>query len=202
MRKHIITLENPIEYLHWHARSNVCQREIGVDVESFESGLRSALREDPDVILIGEMRDLETTDIALTSAETGHLVLSTLHTLGSADAVNRIIDMYPDRQQNQVRGLLIGVLEAVVTQQLLPRADGKGYVVAYEYMVNDNTVKKLIKENKIDEISEYLNTDEARKQGMCSMDDTILNLYKKGSITKEVALDYAFNREFMFSAIQ
>lgn len=195
--KHIITLENPIEYLHWHARSNICQREIGVDVDSFQNGLRAALREDPDVILVGEMRDLETTDIALTSAETGHLVCSTLHTLGAADTINRIIDMYPERQQTQVRSMLVSVLEAVVSQQLLPRADGKGYVVAFEFMLKNKTIQNLIREGKIDEISDYMKTKEARDDGMYTMDSTILELYKKNSITKETALDYAFDRKAM-----
>ena len=121
--KHIITLEDPIEYIHWHSRSLVNQREIGTDCDSFANGLRAALREDPDVILVGEMRDLETTEIALQSAETGHLVCSTLHTLGAADTINRVIDMYPERQHNQVRSQLCAILEAVVSQQLLPKAD-------------------------------------------------------------------------------
>lgn len=197
MYKHIITLENPIEYLHWHARSNICQREIGVDVDSFQNGLRAALREDPDVILVGEMRDLETTDIALTSAETGHLVCSTLHTLGAADTINRIIDMYPERQQGQVRSMLISVLEAVVSQQLLPRKDGEGYVVAYEYMIKNKDIQNLIKENRVDEINDYLKSFDAKEEGMYTMDNTILDLYKKGKITREVALDYAFDRKAM-----
>ena len=119
--KHIITLEDPIEYLHWHNRSIINQREIGTDCDSFANGLRAALREDPDVILVGEMRDLETTEIAITAAETGHLVCSTLHTLGAAETVNRIVDMFPQSQQNQIRSQLVGILEAVVSQQLLQR---------------------------------------------------------------------------------
>ena len=202
MRKHIITLENPIEYLHWHARSNICQREVGLDVDSFQNGLRAALREDPDVILVGEMRDLETTDIALTSAETGHLVCSTLHTLGAADTINRIIDMYPERQQTQVRSMLISVLEAVISQQLLPRADGRGYVVAFEVMLKDKVIQKLIRENKVDEISEYMHSDEAKQEGMYTMDDTILDLYKSEKITKETALDYAFDRKGILPKLQ
>lgn len=201
MYKHIITLENPIEYLHWHARSNICQREIGVDCDSFQNGLRAALREDPDVILVGEMRDLETTDIALTSAETGHLVCSTLHTLGAADTVNRIIDMYPERQQTQVRSMLISVLEAVISQQLLPRADGKGYAVAYEIMYKNKIIENLIRDNKIEEISEYLNTEDASQAGMCPMDDAILKLYNNKTITREVALDFSFNRKEMSDKI-
>ena len=177
--KHIITLEDPIEYVHWHSRSLINQREIGVDCDSFASGLRAALREDPDVILIGEMRDLETTEIALASAETGHLVCSTLHTLGAAETINRIVDMYPERQHSQVRSQICGVLEAVVSQQLLPKRDKSGYVVAYEIMYKNKEIKNLIKEKRIDDISEYLNTDEAKKEGMISMDTTIFNLFKK-----------------------
>lgn len=195
--KHIITLEDPIEYLHWHSRSLINQREIGVDCDSFANGLRAALREDPDVILIGEMRDLETTEIALQSAETGHLVCSTLHTLGAADTINRIIDMYPEKQHNQVRSQLCAILEAVVSQQLMPKADGSGYVVTYEVMFKNKTIQKMIRDNKIDEISDYLNSDEAKAQGMVSMDTTIMNLYRKGLVTKDTALDYAFDRREM-----
>ena len=199
--KHIITLEDPIEYLHWHSRCIVNQREIGVDCDSFANGLRAALREDPDVILVGEMRDLETTEIALTSAETGHLVCSTLHTLGVADTINRIIDMYPERQQNQVRSQLTAILESVVSQQLLPRKDGKGYVVAFEIMFKNKTIQKLIRDKKQDEISDYLLTEEAIKEGMISMDASILNLYKQGKIERDVALDYAFDRKKMSTMI-
>jgi twitching motility protein PilT len=195
--KHIITLEDPIEYLHWHARSLINQREIGTDCDSFADGLRAALREDPDVILVGEMRDLETTEIALTSAETGHLVCSTLHTLGAADTVNRIIDMYPEKQHNQVRSQLCAILEAVVSQQLMPRADGSGYVVAYEIMFKNKTIRNYIRDKKIDEISEYLETPEAINEGMVSMDSTIFSLYRDGKITRDTALDYAFDRKAM-----
>ena len=199
--KHIVTLEDPIEYLHWHARSLINQREIGTDCDSFANGLRASLREDPDVILVGEMRDLETTEIALTAAETGHLVCSTLHTLGAADTVNRIIDMYPERQHSQVRSQLAAILEAVVSQQLLPRADGKGYIVAYEIMYKNKDIQRMIRDKRIDDMSEYLNTKEATDEGMISMDTTILNLYKKGLITRDTALDYAFDRKIMSTKI-
>lgn len=195
--KHIITLEEPIEYLHWHSRSIINQREIGTDCDSFANGLRAALREDPDVILIGEMRDLETTEIALQSAETGHLVCSTLHTLGAADTINRIIDMYPEAQHNQVRSQLCAILEAVVSQQLLPRADGKGYVVAFEVMFKNKELQHMIRDKRVDEIPDYLLTKEALDQGMVSMDTTILDLYKKNVITRDTALDYAFDRREM-----
>lgn len=200
--KHIVTLEEPIEYLHWHARCVVNQREIGIDCDSFANGLRAALREDPDVILVGEMRDLETTEIALTSAETGHLVCSTLHTLGAADTINRIIDMYPERQHGQVRSQLCAVLEAVVSQQLLPRADNSGYVVAYEIMFRNKTIQRMIRDKDQDSISEYLETEEARKEGMISMDTTIMMLYKKGLITRDTALDYSFDRKRMSQVLR
>lgn len=200
--KHIVTLEEPIEYLHWHARCVVNQREIGTDCDSFANGLRAALREDPDVILVGEMRDLETTEIALTSAETGHLVCSTLHTLGAADTINRIIDMYPERQHGQVRSQLCAVLEAVVSQQLLPRADKSGYVVAYEIMFRNKTIQRMIRDKDQDSISEYLETEEARKEGMISMDTTIMMLYKKGLVTRDTALDYSFDRKRMSQVLR
>lgn len=199
--KHIVTLEEPIEYLHWHARSVINQREIGTDCDSFANGLRASLREDPDVILVGEMRDLETTEIALAAAETGHLVCSTLHTLGAVDTVNRIIDMYPERQHRQVRHQLASVLEAVVSQQLLPKADGKGYVVAYEILYKNKDVQKMIRDNDIEKLSEYLFSKEARSEGMTSMDSTIMELYKKKAITRDTALDYSFDRKSMSSQI-
>ena len=195
--KHIITLEEPIEYLHWHSRSIINQREIGTDCDSFANGLRAALREDPDVILIGEMRDLETTEIALASAETGHLVCSTLHTLGAADTINRIIDMYPERQHSQVRSQICSILEAVVSQQLMPKADNSGYVVAFEIMFKNKTIQKMIRDKRVDEIPDYLKSEEAIGEGMISMDTTIVNLFNKGVITKETALDYAFDRKEM-----
>ena len=199
--KHIVTLEDPIEYLHWHSRCIVNQREIGTDCDSFADGLRAALRQDPDVILVGEMRDLETTEIALASAETGHLVCSTLHTLGVVETVNRIIDMYPYSQHNQVRSQLSSILEAVISQQLLPKADGTGYVVAYEIMYKNKKLTKMIHDNDIDAIDEYLNTEEARKLGMIRMDDTIMELYRKGKILRETALDFAFDRKKMSTMI-
>ena len=196
-QKHIITLEDPIEYMHWHSSGLINQREIGKDCVSFATGLRAALREDPDVILIGEMRDFETTEIALTAAETGHLVCSTLHTLGAADTLNRVVAMYPTRQQELARSQLTSILEAVVSQQLLPKADKSGYCVAFEILFRDDYVKKLIARNDLDAISEYLWTEDAMNRGMCAMDYTIEQLYRKGTITKQTALDYAFNRDKM-----
>lgn len=200
--KHIITLEDPIEYLHWHSRSVINQREIGQDCDSFANGLRASLREDPDVILVGEMRDLETTEIALTAAETGHLVCSTLHTLGASETVNRIIDMYPERQHAQVRSQLCSILEAVVSQQLMPKKDGSGYVVAYEIMYKNKEIQRMIRDARQDDLSSYLNTEQALSEGMISMDSTILSLYKKGIISKETALDYSFDRKVMQNKIQ
>lgn len=193
--KHIITLEDPIEYLHWHNRSIINQREIGTDCDSFANGLRAALREDPDVILVGEMRDLETTEIAITAAETGHLVCSTLHTLGAAETVNRIVDMFPQAQQNQIRSQLVGILEAVVSQQLLPRKDGKGYVVAFEIMIKNREIQNYIRDDNAYAISKYLKTKEAKTEGMISMDETIFQLFVRDIISEEVALSYAFDRK-------
>lgn len=195
--KHIITLEDPIEYVHWHGRCLMNQREVGSDVASFNLGLRAALREDPDVILVGEMRDRETIEIALQAAETGHLVCSTLHTMGAVETINRIIDMFPDHQQKQIRSTLEGVLEAVVAQQLIPKADGSGYAVAYEIMYKNRKIRKCIREGRIDEIADYICTDEAHNEGMCNMDGTIFNLYSKGVIVRDSALDYAFDRKEM-----
>lgn len=199
--KHIITLEDPIEYIHWHSRCLVNQREVGTDVASFQLGLRAALREDPDVILVGEMRDLETVEIALQAAETGHLVCSTLHTMGTVETINRIIDMYPERQQKQARSTLEGVLEAVIAQQLLPRKDGNGYVVAYEIMFKNKSIKKFIREGNIDGIADYMLSDEASNEGMCTMDDTICKLYRKGLITRDTAVDYSFDRKQMIKVL-
>lgn len=199
--KHIITLEDPIEYIHWHSRCLVNQREVGTDVASFQLGLRAALREDPDVILVGEMRDLETVEIALQAAETGHLVCSTLHTMGTVETINRIIDMYPERQQKQARSTLEGVLEAVIAQQLLPRKDGNGYVVAYEIMFKNKSIKKFIREGNIDGIADYMLSDEASNEGMCTMDDTICKLYRKGLITRDTAVDYSFDRKQMINRL-
>lgn len=196
-KKHIITLEDPIEYIHWHSRSIVNQREIGKDVESFQSGLRAALREDPDVILVGEMRDLETVDIALTAAETGHLVCSTLHTMSTSATVNRIINMYPVAQQKQIRDTLSHVLEAVIAQQLLPKADNSGYVVAYEVLFTNKEIRKCIRNGDIEAIDNIIQTESSHNEGMCGMDEVILRLYSKGQISKDTALDYSFDRREM-----
>lgn len=199
--KHIITLEEPIEYLHWHSRSLVSQRGIGIDCNSFSSGLRAALREDPDVILVGEMRDLETTEIAIRAAETGHLVCSTLHTMGASETINRIIDMYPERQHNMVRSQLSTILEAIVAQQLMPKKDGSGYIIAYEIMYRNKHIQTCIRENRLYDIDDYLKTEDARKEGMIDMDSTILDRYRKGIITSDTAVDYAFDWRQMSKSV-
>lgn len=192
-KAHILTLEDPIEYLHKHNKSMVNQREIGLDADSFTDSLRAALRQDPDVILVGEMRDLETISIALTAAETGHLVLSTLHTIGSAKTIDRIIDVFPPHQQQQVRVQLASVVEAIVSQQLLPKADGSGRVAAFEVMMATSAIRNLIREEKIHQIDTAIETGSKFK--MQSMDNSLLELYKKGLITKEVALMQAINKD-------
>ena len=186
---HIITLEDPIEYLHTHRKAMINQREIGLDTHSYADALRAALREDPDVILVGEMRDLETISTAITAAETGHLVLSTLHTIGAAATIDRVIDVFPPHQQQQIRIQLAVVLEAVISQQLIPTADKRGRVAAFEVMHGTIPIKNLIREAKTYQISSVLQT--SRKEGMISMDDALLDLYNKGIIDKENAVGYA-----------
>jgi len=186
---HVMTLEDPIEYLHKHNRSIVNQREIGVDSTSFSGALRSALRQDPDVILVGEMRDLETISIAITAAETGHLVLSTLHTVGAANTIDRIIDVFPPHQQQQIRIQLSSVLLSVVSQQLIPTYDGHGRVAAFETLHINQAIRNLIRESKTHQINSILQTN--RKTGMQTMDEAILKLTTDGLITREQALIFA-----------
>ena len=187
--KHIITLEDPIEYLHRHEKSIVNQREIGDDTESYAGALRAALREDPDVILVGEMRDLETIQTAITAAETGHLVFSTLHTNSAADTINRVIDVFPPHQQQQIRVQLASVIECVISQQLLPIQTGSGRVAAFEVMMGTSAVRNLIREGKAFQIPSMIQT--SKKQGMQSMDDALYNLYIGGLISAENCLNYA-----------
>jgi twitching motility protein PilT len=190
-RCHIITLEDPLEYLHKHKKSIVNQREVGSDTLSFANGLRGALREDPDVILVGEMRDLETISTAITAAETGHLVLSTLHTNGAAKTMDRIIDVFPPFQQQQIRVQLASVIEAVISQQLLLKASGIGRVGAYEVMIATPAIRNLIREGKNHQIDTSIQTGAA--YGMHTMDTSLINLYKRGEITKEMAISQAYN---------
>jgi twitching motility protein PilT len=182
---HILTIEDPIEFLHQHKRSIVNQREIGSDADSFGLGLRAALRQDPDVILVGEMRDMETVATALTAAETGHLVFATLHTQSTAQTVDRIIDVFPPEQQAQVRTQLSVALQGVVTQQLLPTADGQGRVVACEVLVPNPAVRNLIRESKTHQIYSAIQT--AGSIGMQTMDADLVRLVRAGKITPELA---------------
>lgn len=193
---HIITLEDPIEYLHKHNRSIVNQREMGNDSESYSTALRVALRQDPDVILVGEMRDLETISIAVTAAETGHLVFSTLHTLGAANTIDRIIDVFPPFQQQQIRVQLADVLQCVISQQLIPKKEEKGRVGAFEVMISNAAIRNLIREAKTFQIQSVMQT--GRKQGMQTMDDALYDLWRGGKISKENALFFAQD----FTALQ
>ena len=195
----VITLEDPIEYLHRHNKAVVNQREIGVDSFSYTSALRAALREDPDVIMVGEMRDLDTISTAITAAETGHLVLSTLHTTGAANTIDRIIDVFPPHQQQQIRIQLAGVLESVISQQLLPKVLG-GRVAAFEVMHTNTAIKNLIRESKTHQIDNIIQTN--RKLGMMMMDDAIMELYMRGEISKETALEYAQDQQNMKRKLQ
>lgn len=192
---HVITLEDPIEYLHQHKMSMVNQREIGLDSNNYANALRAALREDPDVILVGEMRDFETISVAITAAETGHLVLSTLHTIGAASTVDRVIDVFPPHQQQQIRVQLANVLEAVVSQQLIPTADGKGRVAAFEVMHANHAVRNLIREGKSHQLASVMQTN--RKLGMITMDEAILQLYFDGRIDREQAINFAQDPDAM-----
>jgi twitching motility protein PilT len=182
---HILTIEDPIEFLHTHKRSIVNQREIGSDAQDFSLALRAALREDPDVILVGEMRDLETISTALTAAETGHLVFATLHTQSTAQTVDRIIDVFPPEQQGQVRTQLSIALQGIVTQQLLPTMDGKGRVVATEVLVPTPAIRNLIREGKTHQIYAALQTSGA--VGMQTMDADLARLVRSGRITRALA---------------
>ncbi len=189
---HVITLEDPIEYLHRHNKSIVSQREVRVDTDSYVTGLRAALRQCPQVILLGEMRDFETISVAMTAAETGHLLLSTLHTMGAANTINRIIDVYPANQQRQITVQLSSVLNAVVSQQLLPSTDG-GVVPAFEIMTMNPAVRNMIRDGKVHQLDGviYSSPDE----NMVSMDESILALLESGKITEETAQRYAVHPE-------
>lgn len=186
MRSHIITIEDPIEYRLDHGGGIANQREIGVDVPSFAEGLRRALRQDPDVILVGEMRDLETMEIAMTAAETGHLVFSTVHTTGAARTVDRIIDAFPQGQQEQIRIQLAGNLKAVISQLLLPRSDGHGRVAAFEVMINTPSISALIRDNKSYRIGSDIQT--GSKYGMVSLEASLVKLCLRGIISRDQVL--------------
>ncbi|HPU00475.1 MAG TPA: type IV pilus twitching motility protein PilT [Bacillota bacterium] len=190
---HILTLEDPIEYLHQNKNSMVNQREIGQDSTSFAAALRAALRQDPDVILVGEMRDLETISIAITAAETGHLVLATLHTVDAVQTIDRVIDVFPPHQQQQVRIQLANTLIGVIAQRLLKRKDGSGRVPAVEILVSNPAVRNLIREGKIHQIYSVIQT--GRRQGMQLMDSHLEELYRQGIIDRQTALENATDPE-------
>lgn len=179
--RHIITLEDPIEYIHQHGKSIVNQREVGKDTRGFGIGLRAALRQDPDVILVGEMRDEETIATAVTAAETGHLVLSTLHTNGAANTIDRIIDVFEPHQQQQIRTQLATVIEGVISQQLLPKASGKGRVAAFEIMTGTNAIRNLIREDKIYQITSTMQT--GARYGMQTMQMALDRLSQAGMVS-------------------
>ena len=189
--RHIVTLEDPIEYHHPHKRGLVTQREVGTDVPDFPAAMRTVLRQDPDVILLGEMRDLETISSAITAAETGHLVFGTLHTTGSARTVNRIIDAFPANHQEQVRAQLSVSILAVVSQILLPRRGG-GRVAAFEVMLMNPAIGNLIRKNETNKIPSTMQV--SRRQGMITLDDYLLDLVKRDVVTREDALDAAQSR--------
>jgi twitching motility protein PilT len=180
---HIITIEDPIEYYHKHKRSLITQREIGVDVPNFAEGLRRALRQDPDVVLVGEMRDLETIDAAITAAETGHLVFGTLHTTGAAKTIDRIVNAFPNNQQEQIRIQLSTVLQAVISQLLLPRIDKPGRVAIFEIMVNTPSISALIRDNKTFRVQSDIQT--GAKWGMVTLDSFLIDKYLQGMIARE-----------------
>jgi twitching motility protein PilT len=188
--RHIVTIEDPIEYYHAHKQGLVTQREVGSDVPSFPEAMRRVLRQDPDVILLGEMRDLDTISSAITAAETGHLVFGTLHTTGSARTVDRIIDAFPANQQEQIRAQLSVSIEAVVSQVLLPK-NGGGRIAAFEVMLMTPAIGNLIRKNETNKIQSTLQT--SRRMGMITLDDYLMDLVKEGQITREVALDASQN---------
>jgi twitching motility protein PilT len=188
---HVITIEDPIEYLHHHKLSIINQRELGLDTKSFANALRSTLREDPDVILVGEMRDLDTISTAITCAETGHLVLATLHTINAPQTVDRIVDVFPPEQQEQIRFMLSNNLEAVLCQQLLPRAGMPGRVCAMELMIASAAIRNLIREAKAHQLTSVIQT--SANLGMQTMDQSLRDLYQKGQITYDEALSRAMN---------
>lgn len=189
-RDHIITIEDPIEYVFAHKKSLISQREVGQDTNTFARALRSALREDPDVVLVGEMRDLETIDAALTMAETGHLVFTTLHTNSAAQTADRIVSVFPPHQQQQVRSQLASVLLGVVSQRLIPRVNG-GRVMAAEIMIANSAIRSLIREGKIHQIPNVIQTSAA--EGMISLDKVLAELVSRGEITLEDALSWSLD---------
>ena len=198
--KHIITIEDPIEYYHPHKKSILSQREVGVDVPSFSEALRRALRQDPDVILVGELRDLETIESALRAAETGHLVFGTLHTTSAQGTVTRIVDQFPVDQQEQIRVQMASSLIGVLSQALIPRADVRGMVAAFEFMVVTSAISNLIRENKVFRISSEIQT--GKKHGMQLLDDHLLRLFNEGKISEEDAIDRSQHASEMIQRVE
>ncbi|KUO50586.1 MAG: type IV pili twitching motility protein PilT [Desulfitibacter sp. BRH_c19] len=194
---HIVTLEDPIEYLHTHKKSIVTQREIGRDSKSFPNALRASLRQDPDVIMVGEMRDLETISIAITAAETGHLVMASLHTKDAAQTVARIIDVFPSSQQEQIRVQLANTLAGIISQRLIKRADGRGRIAAVEILLCTPAIRNLIRNNKIHQI--YSSIQTGSKYGMQTLDSQLQIYYERGIIVAEDALEYAVDQEAMIT---
>lgn len=193
--KHIITIEDPIEFLHKHKKCIVNQREVGNDTASFALALRASLRQDPDIILVGEMRDLETISTAITAAETGHLVMSSLHTVGASSTVDRIIDVFPPHQQQHIKIQLASTLEAVISQQLMPSADGRGRVACFEILIVTPAARALIREGKTHLLQNIIQT--GNNMGMISMDNSILECVNKRLITIETAKKYCVDLEYM-----
>tara|TARA_B110000438_G_scaffold62636_1_gene63141 strand:+ start:1438 stop:2490 length:1053 start_codon:yes stop_codon:yes gene_type:complete len=188
---HIITIEDPVEYYHHTKESLINQRELGASTHSFSNALRAALREDPDVILVGEMRDLDTISLALTAAETGHLVLSTLHTSSAVKSIDRIIDIYPSGQKDQIRSMLSESLEAVISQKLLPTKDGKGRVPACEVMISSTAIRNLIREDRVFQITSVIQSGGV--EGMQTLDQDLQRLVTQGKIERKVAMEIADN---------
>jgi len=198
---HIITVEDPIEYLHLHKKCLINQREVTTDTKSFRDALRYILRQDPDVVLIGEMRDLETIEAALTVSETGHLTLATLHTNSAAQTINRIIDVFPPYQQEQIRAQLSMVLEGILAQQLIPKKSGHGRILALELLIPNPAIKNLIREDKVHQIYSMMQTGQA-KFGMQTMNQSLFELYTKGLISFDDAVGRAYLPEELISWIQ
>ena len=197
--EHIITIEDPIEFLHRHKHCVVNQREIGTDAKDFGDALRAALRQDPDVILLGEMRDLETITTALTAAETGHLVFATLHTQSAPGTIDRIIDVFPGHQQEQVRTQIAASLQGVVTQALLPTADGRGRVAACEILLPDDAVRNLIRQGKVEQVYSIMQTN--TKRGMQTLEQSLADLVISGVVHREIAMTYSSRKEQLVSLI-
>ena len=191
---HIITIEDPIEFLHRHNHSIVSQREVSLDTQSFAVALKAALRQAPDVILIGELRDSDTIEIAMTAAETGHLVLSTVHTIGSANTIDRIVDAFPANQQGQIRVQLAMVLGAVISQQLVPKTEG-GLIPAFEVMIVNDAIRNMIRESKIHQVDGVITSSAA--DGMVTMDGSLLRLFREGQITETTAIAFSTQPELM-----